>query len=45
MNSSGLVVADLKPANVELNRGQEYYDCTCGKSCAQPLCDGFHAGD
>lgn len=38
------VVADIKPAKVSLEKGQEYYFCTCGKSKNQPFCDGSHAG-
>ena len=38
------VVADLKPAKVELTKGEEYYFCTCGRSSNQPFCDGSHKG-
>lgn len=44
MNQSDPVIADLKPAKVELKKGEEYYYCTCGKSANQPFCDGSHAG-
>lgn len=38
------VVADIKPAKVQLEAGKEYYFCTCGKSNKQPFCDGSHKG-
>lgn len=44
MSESNPVVADLKPAKVELKKGDEYYFCTCGQSANQPFCDGSHAG-
>jgi len=37
-------IADNKPAKVQLNKGEEYYFCTCGRSNNQPFCDGSHAG-
>lgn len=44
MSSSDPIVADLKPAKVELKQGEEYYFCACGRSANQPFCDGSHAG-
>jgi len=38
------IIADNKPAKVNLCKGQEYHFCTCGKSKSQPFCDGSHAG-
>lgn len=38
------IVANNKPAKVELKKGEEYYFCTCGLSSNQPFCDGSHAG-
>jgi len=38
------VVADKKPKSVEVNEGEEYYFCTCGRSENQPFCDGSHQG-
>ena len=38
------VVADNKPASVDLEQGEEYYFCTCGRSEGQPFCDGSHVG-
>ncbi len=41
---SNPVIADNKPKQVTLNKGEEYYFCNCGKSNNQPFCDGSHAG-
>ncbi|MDZ7662194.1 glutamate synthase-related protein [Thiohalophilus sp.] len=38
------LVADNKPAKVNLSTDQEYYFCVCGRSQNQPFCDGSHAG-
>jgi glutamate synthase domain-containing protein 2/CDGSH-type Zn-finger protein len=38
------IVAANKPVAVELEAGQEYHFCTCGRSASQPFCDGSHAG-
>ena len=38
------IIADNKPAAVELTKDEEYYFCTCGRSQNQPFCDGSHAG-
>jgi len=38
------VIANNIPIAVELNKGDDYYFCTCGKSTKQPFCDGSHAG-
>ncbi len=37
------VIADNNPRPVTLNKGEEYYFCTCGRSKTQPFCDGSHA--
>jgi glutamate synthase domain-containing protein 2/CDGSH-type Zn-finger protein len=44
MSQQPPIVADLKPNQVELKKGEEYYYCACGKSSNQPFCDGSHAG-
>lgn len=38
------IIADNKPKPVTLNKGEEYYFCTCGRSQKQPFCDGSHTG-
>ncbi|MBT6430471.1 MAG: CDGSH iron-sulfur domain-containing protein [Rhodospirillaceae bacterium] len=38
------VVAQKKPYNVEVEAGEDYYWCSCGKSAKQPFCDGSHKG-
>ena len=38
------IIANNKPIGVELNQGEDYYFCTCGKSANQPFCDGSHKG-
>lgn len=38
------IVVAKQPIPVELESGQEYYFCTCGRSSNQPLCDGSHKG-
>jgi len=38
------IVADNRPKQVSLKKGDEYYFCVCGRSKKQPFCDGSHAG-
>jgi len=38
----GAIVADLKPALIELEEAQKYAWCACGLSKKQPFCDGSH---
>jgi len=38
------IIAALNPAKVPLEKGKEYYFCSCGRSKNQPFCDGSHAG-
>ncbi|MCH8814181.1 MAG: CDGSH iron-sulfur domain-containing protein [Chloroflexi bacterium] len=38
------VIAARNPAKVELNAGEEYNWCRCGRSSNQPFCDGSHRG-
>lgn len=32
------------PNHVKLEKGKEYYWCSCGRSLNQPFCDGNHIG-
>lgn len=36
------VIAQKEPIMVEVEAGQKYFWCTCGKSDSQPFCDGSH---
>lgn len=38
------IVANNCPAKKHLLENQTYFFCTCGKSQAQPFCDGSHKG-
>ncbi|MDH3512733.1 MAG: glutamate synthase-related protein, partial [Gammaproteobacteria bacterium] len=38
------VVAGLHPVPVNLEAGEEYHWCACGRSADQPFCDGSHRG-
>ncbi len=38
------VVAQKAPFAVEVEAGETYYWCACGKSANQPYCDGSHKG-
>jgi len=38
------IVADNKPKAVQLEKGKDYFWCTCGRSKNQPFCDGSHRG-
>lgn len=38
------LIADNKPIEVTLEAGETYHWCTCGRSGAQPFCDGSHRG-
>ncbi len=38
------VIADRKPVTVELEAGESYLWCRCGRSATQPFCDGSHRG-
>ncbi|MEE8312068.1 MAG: glutamate synthase-related protein [Candidatus Binatia bacterium] len=41
---SNPIAADVKPVAIRLDRGKEYYWCSCGRSKNQPFCDGSHRG-
>lgn len=36
------IIANNSPAEVELNKGNKYFFCACGRSKKQPFCDGSH---
>ena len=36
------IIAARNPAKVDLNAGEEYHWCRCGRSSSQPFCDGSH---
>lgn len=38
------VIAAKSPFAVAVEQGKDYYWCSCGKSQAQPFCDGSHKG-
>ena len=38
------VVAAKAPSKVALEAGKHYWWCACGRSQAQPFCDGSHKG-
>ena len=38
------MVACEEPIAAEVEEGDVYYWCTCGRSQLQPFCDGSHAG-
>ncbi|MBT8073722.1 MAG: hypothetical protein HKP21_08445, partial [Xanthomonadales bacterium] len=38
------VISNNGPEKVDLEQGEEYYFCVCGRSSKQPFCDRSHAG-
>ncbi|MFQ6537290.1 MULTISPECIES: CDGSH iron-sulfur domain-containing protein [Aphanothece] len=38
------IVAANEPIAVDLKQGKTYLYCSCGRSSAQPFCDGAHKG-
>jgi glutamate synthase domain-containing protein 2/CDGSH-type Zn-finger protein len=38
------IIAARKPVGVELEKGESYHWCRCGRSKDQPFCDGSHKG-
>jgi CDGSH-type Zn-finger protein len=42
--SDAPVVAGRAPIKITVEAGKSYYWCSCGKSAAQPFCDGSHNG-
>ncbi len=42
--SSEAVIAQKAPYAVDVEEGETYYWCSCGRSKKQPFCDGSHEG-
>lgn len=38
------IIAQRGPYRVEVQAGQDYFWCRCGRSGKQPFCDGQHKG-
>ena len=38
------VIARKGPYTADVQAGQTYYWCSCGRSARQPFCDGAHKG-
>ena len=38
------IPAQKEPYGVNVEAGQRYFWCACGRSASQPLCDGSHKG-
>lgn len=38
------LVAQKGPYEVNVEAGKSYFWCACGRSAAQPFCDGSHKG-
>lgn len=38
------LIAQKAPFRVEAEAGKAYWWCACGRSAAQPFCDGSHKG-
>jgi CDGSH iron-sulfur domain-containing protein 3 len=36
------IAAQKAPYGVNVEAGKDYYWCACGRSAAQPFCDGSH---
>jgi CDGSH-type Zn-finger protein len=44
MSASLPTIAQKAPYQVSVEAGKSYWWCACGKSAAQPFCDGSHKG-
>ena len=40
--SNGPTIAQKTPCCVDVQAGESYFWCACGKSANQPFCDGSH---
>ena len=43
-SSDEVVIAQKSPFPVEVQAGETYYWCSCGRSNSQPFCDCSHNG-
>lgn len=41
---SEAIIPQNAPYSVEVEQGESYYWCACGRSKSQPFCDGSHQG-
>jgi CDGSH iron-sulfur domain-containing protein 3 len=44
MSTGAPDIAQKEPYAVAVEAGKTYWWCSCGKSAAQPFCDGSHKG-
>jgi len=44
MSTEKAEIAAKAPCAVNVEKGRDYWWCACGKSAAQPYCDGSHKG-
>ena len=42
--SDKAVIAATAPIGIDVEAGEDYWWCACGKSKNQPFCDGSHKG-
>lgn len=42
--SDAALIPQKKPYPVTVEAGKTYFWCSCGRSAAQPFCDGSHKG-
>lgn len=42
MADDAVIIAQEKPYTVDVEAGQRYAWCSCGRSATQPYCDGSH---
>jgi len=44
MSTPTPIIAQRFPVGVDVEEGKTYWWCACGRSKAQPFCDGSHKG-
>lgn len=37
-------IAGTQPMEIQVEAGESYFWCACGRSASQPFCDGAHKG-